>query len=123
GFYLRITAKTIYLGSGMHMLEGELLDRLRKAIVADAAGRKLEQAIAKVKKAGAYEVGGATRKTVPPGFDAAHKRAGLLLHEGLYAGLELPATDATKPGFTDRALEHFSGCWPIGKWLLDEVAS
>jgi uncharacterized protein (TIGR02453 family) len=123
GFYLRITAKTIYLGSGMHMLEGEFLERFRKAIVADASGRKLEQAIAKVKKAGAYEVGGATRKTVPRGYDAAHPRAGLLLHEGLYAGLELPAADATGPGFADRALAHFAATWPIGKWLLDEVAN
>jgi hypothetical protein len=107
----------------MHMLEGEFLERFRKAIVADASGRKLEQAIAKVKKAGAYEVGGATRKTVPRGFDAAHPRAALLLHEGLYAGLQLPATDAAKSGFADRALAHFAAAWPIGKWLLDEVAN
>jgi uncharacterized protein (TIGR02453 family) len=123
GFYLRITAKTIYLGSGMHMLEGELLERFREAVVADAPGRKLEQAIAKVKKAGAYEVGRATRKTVPRGYDGAHKRASLLLHEGLYAGLELPAAEATKSGFADRALTHFSATWPVGKWLLDEVAN
>jgi hypothetical protein len=76
-----------------------------------------------VKKAGPYEVGGATRKTVPRGFDAAHPRAGLLLHEGLYAGLELPAADATRAGFTDRALAHFAAAWPVGKWLLDEVAN
>src|SRR5262245_45944855 len=108
GFYLRIAPKTIFLGSGMHMLEGELLERFRKAVVADAPGRGLEKAIDEVKKAGPYEVGGATRKTVPRGYDASHKRAGLLLHDGLYAGLELPAGDAVKPGFADRLLDHFS---------------
>jgi uncharacterized protein (TIGR02453 family) len=122
GFYLRITAKTIYLGSGMHMLEGELLERFRKAVVTDGSGRKLRQTIDEVKKAGPYNVGGASRKRVPRGFDADHPRAGLLLHEGLHAGLELPATDAIKAGFADRALAHFAATWPIGEWLLKEVA-
>jgi uncharacterized protein (TIGR02453 family) len=121
GFYLRIAPKTIYLGSGMHMLEGELLERFRKAVVDDASGRGLQKAIDRAKKAGPYEVGGATRKTVPRGYDASHARAGLLLHEGLYAGLELPAAEAVTPGFADRVLEHFSATWPIGKWLLEEV--
>ena len=121
GFYLRVTAKTVYLGSGMHMLEGEQLERFRKAVVADASGRKLQRAIDKVKKAGSYEVGGATRKIVPRGYEATGPRAGLLLHEGLYAGLELPAADAVKRGFADRALDHFPATWPIGAWLLDEV--
>lgn len=121
GFYLRIAPKTIFLGSGMHTLEGDLLERFRKAVFADASGRALQNAIDKVKKAGPYEVGGATRKTLPRGYDTSHPRAGLLLHEGLYAGLELPAADAVKPGFAERALEHFAATWPIGKWLLEEV--
>jgi uncharacterized protein (TIGR02453 family) len=123
GFYLRITPKTIYLGSGMHMLEGERLERFRKSVLDDGAGGRLEKAVAKVKKAGPYEVGGATRKTVPRGYDASQKRAGFLLHEGLYAGLELPSADAGKPGFADRAVAHFTATWPIGKWLLEEVAN
>ncbi len=111
GFYLRITAKTIVLGAGMHMLEGELVERFRKAILSDASGRSLMKTIEKVKKAGPYDVGGATRKSVPRGYDAAHPRAGLLLHEGLHAGLELPSTVAFEPGFDDRALAHFAASW------------
>ena len=47
---------------------------------------------------------------------------GLLLHDGLYAWLELPAAEAVKRGFADRALAHFQATWPIGAWLLAEVA-
>jgi uncharacterized protein (TIGR02453 family) len=122
GFYLRITPQTIYLGSGMHTLEGELLERFRKAVIADPSGRGLAKAIDQVRKAGPYEIGRAMRKTVPRGYDADHERATLLLHEGLYAGLELPAAEATKPGFADRALAHFAATWPVGDWLLKEVA-
>jgi hypothetical protein len=77
--------------------------------------------VEKVQGAGPYEVGGVTRKTVPRGFDAAHPRARFLLHEGLHAGLELPAAEATKAGFVERAASHFAATWPVGKWLLDEV--
>ena len=121
GFYLRVTPQAIYLGSGMHMLKGELLERFRKAVVADGSGKKLTKIMEQVNKAGPYEVGGATRKTVPRGYDASHERAGLLLHDGLYAGLELPAAEAAKPGFADRALSHFAATWPVGDWLLKEV--
>jgi hypothetical protein len=58
---------------------------------------------------------------VPRGYDADHKRSGYLLHEGLYARLELPFAAATKPGFANVAEGHFRATWPIGRWLLDEV--
>ena len=122
GFYLRITPATVFIGSGMHGLEGAMLERFRVAVVADGPGRSLVRAIDKVKAAGSYEIGGATRKTVLRGFDASHKRARLLLHEGLYAGLEVPGDVAGRPGFGDLALRHFSATWPIGRWLLEEVA-
>lgn len=122
GFYLRITPRTIYLGSGMHVLEGALLERFRSAVVAEKSGQSLIRTIERVKKSGPYEVGGATRKTVPRGYGGDHPRAALLLHEGLHAGVELPAADAVKPGFADRALAHFSATWPIGEWLLREFA-
>ena len=121
GLYIRITAKTLYLGSGMYRFEGNLVDRFRRAVMAAASGRKLERTVEKVEKTGQYRVGGKTRKTVPRGYDASHARAALLLHDGLYAGLELPAADAVKKGFADRALAHFQATWPIGAWLLSQV--
>jgi uncharacterized protein (TIGR02453 family) len=121
GFYLRVTPKTVFLGSGMHMLQGEMLDAFRRAVVDDKAGKALVRAVDKVRAAGRYEVGGATRRTVPRGLDAAHPRAALLLHEGLHAGVELPAAEATKSGFVERAAGHFAATWPVGKWLLEHV--
>ena len=75
-----------------------------------------------MKAAGPYDIGGASRKTVPRGFDATHERAGFLLHEGLHAGVDLSSNAATVPGFVDAAFAHFAATWPISRWLLDEVA-
>jgi uncharacterized protein (TIGR02453 family) len=122
GFYLRITPATLYLGSGMHGLQGKMLDDFRSAVLAESSGRALTKAVAVVEKAGPYEIGGVTRKTVPRGFDAGHERARFLLHEGLYAGIELPGEVAGWRGFIDLAVRHFSATWPIGRWLLAEVA-
>jgi uncharacterized protein (TIGR02453 family) len=121
GFFLRITPERLFLGAGMHRLEGKMLDDFRAAVLADKSGSALVAAIADVKAAGPYEIGGVTRKTVPRGFDAAHERAGLLLHEGLHAGVDLPSDAATVPGFADAAYGHFAAAWPISKWLLAEV--
>lgn len=121
GFYLRLTPQTVFLGSGMHMFEGTMLERFRQAVLAESSGRALVAAIRKITAAGPYDIGEATRKSVPRGYDATHERARLLLHEGLHAGLELPAAEATRAGFTDVAVTHFSATWPIGQWLLDEV--
>jgi uncharacterized protein (TIGR02453 family) len=121
GFYTRVTPQTVFLGSGMHVLEGAQLERFRAAVVAEESGRALLAAIRKIMAAGPYEIGEATRKSVPRGYDAKHERARFLLHEGLHAGLELPAREVTTPGFKDLALKHFSATWPVGQWLLGEV--
>jgi uncharacterized protein (TIGR02453 family) len=122
GFFFRITPKRVFLGTGMHQFDGKMLDDFRKAVLADKPGRALVAAIDKVKAAGAYEIGGVSRKTIPRGFDAAHERAGFLLHEGLHAGMDLPSDAATASGFSDVAYGHFAATWPISKWLLNEVA-
>jgi uncharacterized protein (TIGR02453 family) len=123
GFFLRITPERLFLGTGMHQFEGKMLDDFRAAVLAERSGEALMKAIDEVKASGPYEIGGATRKTTPRGFDANHERAGLLLHEGLHAGLELPVAEAFKDRFADRALAHFAATWPIGQWLLEEVAA
>ncbi len=122
GFFIRLTAEAVWLGAGMHHLEGDLLTRYRNAVVDDRAGDALVNAIAKVEAAGDYAIGSMPRKQVPRGYDKAHPRAHYLLWEGLPAMGRMSIDDALSPGFGDKALAHFTNTWPIAKWLLDEVA-
>ena len=76
-----------------------------------------------MKAAGPYTIGGASRKTVPRGFDSNHQRAELLLHEGLWAGLDgKPDKTIHTAAFVAFCADHFAAMWPIGKWLLAEIA-
>jgi uncharacterized protein (TIGR02453 family) len=122
GFFLRMTEKDVWLGSGMHHFEGDLLARYRDAVVDGRAGKALAAAIAKVAAAGDYAVGGMPRKQVPRGYDKTHPRAQYLLWESLPAMARMTLEDALAPDFGEKALTHFRSTWPIGKWLLDEVA-
>jgi uncharacterized protein (TIGR02453 family) len=124
GFFLRIEADKIGIGVGMHVFQKPQLDAFRHAVLDGRSGKALEKVIAKVEGAGPYRVHGATRKTVPRGFDADHERAKFLLHEGLWTDIEVPSVaEAKKPEFVKFCLGHFAAMWPIGRWLLDEVTA
>ncbi len=122
GFFIRLTAEAVWLGAGMHHLEGDLLTRYRNAVVDDRAREAQVKAIADVEAAGDYGIGSMPRKQVPRGYDKAHPRAQYLLWEGLPAMGRMSIEDALAPGFGEKALAHFTNTWPIGKWLLEEVA-
>lgn len=123
GFWFRITAKAVYLGSGMHGLQKEALESFRHSIVLPRSGKALVEAVTEVRSKGDYAIGEKTRKRPPSGFETSPERAEFLLYEGLTAGTEMPASEALKPGFSDRCVGHFAATWPVGKWLLAEVAT
>jgi len=121
-FWFRLTAKEVYLGVGMYMFEKEQLEAYRNSIVHPRSGKALLAAVAAVKKAGIDEIGGKTRQRLPRGFETDPDRADFLLYEGLYAGTTLPAKAALAPDFVDVCLKAYRAAWPIGQWLLAEVA-
>ncbi len=105
----------------MYGLEKELLDSFRQSVIHPRSGRALLAAVAKVEKAGAYEVLGKTRKLMPRGFETDPDRAHFLLHDGLYTNARLPPDAAKSPDFVKVVAGHYRKMWPIGQWLLEEV--
>jgi len=122
GFFFRMLSDRLILGAGMHQFEKLQLETFRNLVIDGRAGKTLAKAVDQVRKAGPYQVGGATRKSVPRGFDAGHERADFLLHEGLFATFEgKPGGISEKPDFVDFCVGHFRAMWPISHWILDEV--
>jgi hypothetical protein len=122
GFFFRLEPSKLILGAGMHQLTKEQLEH-RKAVLDDRAGKALVKLKDALSRDG-YELGGRARKTIPRGFDAAHPRAALLLHEGLHATRTsaVPRTIGT-PSFVDECLSHFKATAPVSKWLQEHVVA
>lgn len=122
GFWFRLTPQKVYLGVGMHGLEKDMLERFRQSIIHPRSGKALLAAVAEVKAKG-YDVGEKTRKLAPRGYETDPERAEFLLYEGLTAGTEMPPEAAQKADFAGQVLKHYANTWPIGTWLLAEVAN
>lgn len=121
GFFFRMFPDRLILGAGMHMFAKPQLDAYRTAVLAPKPGAALESLVAMLKR-GKYEIGGATRKKVPRGFDESHPRAALLLHEGLFAGYEGPVPKVVHgAGFIAFCIKHFTAISPVNYWLYKHV--
>ena len=123
GFYFRLMADRLILGTGMHKFDKPQVEAFRAAVIDDKAGKALEKVLKDVTAAGPYEVDAPGRKNVPRGFDKDHPRAHLLLHDGLTAGMsgKVPAV-AGKAGFVDFCAGHFAAIAPLTRWLLENVS-
>ncbi len=121
GYFLRVESKKVTVGAGMHHFMGNHVDAYRQAVVDDKHGRALVATAKKVTGAG-YEIFGATRKTVPRGFDAEHPRAEFLKHDGLWSAITGPAPkELSTPAFVDYCVHHLEALTPLNKWLADAV--
>jgi uncharacterized protein (TIGR02453 family) len=118
GYYFHLEPPRLMLGAGLYMFPKPVLARYRKAVADARTGAELAKAASVVTSRG-YEIGGETLKRVPRGFDAAHPRADLLRHTGLYAGTEvrIPAT-LHSAGIVDWCLRRYEQMDPVERWLV-----
>ena len=116
GLFIRLTASSVILGSGVRRFVGPQLDAFRDAVVG-STGEELETMLLRLKVAG-YEIPEPSRKRVPPGFDPDHPRAHLLRHHGLAAVLaESNMKVCETRGFVDYCARHFAALAPLNDWI------
>jgi len=116
-FYFHLEPEAIWIGSGVWKFSKRILEAYRQAVLHPVHGDALAEALAKVRRRG-YEIGGRRKKRVPPGFDPAHPRAELLLHDGLYAGAQTAVPDELfSPRIVDWAFRHFKKTLELHQWL------
>ena len=118
-FGLQITPTGVGMMAGMFGFDKDQLALYRDAVDDDKKGKALESAVAKVQKAGNYELFGEALKKVPRGYDADHPRAEWLKYKGLYAHLreDLPQDVINSADFVDVTVEHLLNMAPIQQWL------
>jgi uncharacterized protein (DUF2461 family) len=112
----RTNGAVIY--TGVYMFSKKLLTAYRDAVVDATLGTELEKAVAMVRKAGAYEIGGEQSKRVSQGYDPAHKRAELLKYKGFYGKSPLIKPSViTKLDLIEVCFEHCRAVLPLQQWL------
>ncbi|MAU09541.1 MAG: TIGR02453 family protein [Anaerolineaceae bacterium] len=123
-FGLQITPTGVGMMAGMFGFDKDQLVLYRDAVDDDKKGKVLESAVAKVQKAGDYELFGEALKKVPRGYDADHPRADLLKYKGLYAHLkqDLPQEIINSADFVDITVEHLVNMAPIQQWLVQVMS-
>lgn len=115
--------KNFMLGVGLYMFSRPLLVKYRRAVADPETGGELAEIVRKITNIKNVTLGGRHYKRAPAGFDAGPENQELLLHNGLYAGLD---TDIPKE-FYSRELIDF--CFravkpllPLHRWLVDLTA-
>jgi uncharacterized protein (TIGR02453 family) len=119
GYFLRIEPDGGSVYAGMYRFPKPFLEAYREAVVDEALGKELEEALAALRGAGDYEIGGERYKRVPRGYDAAHERVELLLYKGLHA--EAPHVEREvliTPELVDVCLAHCRNMAPLHRWLV-----
>lgn len=119
GYWFRLTPERLILGAGMHRFERPVLERYRAAVADPSRGAALERAAGAVAEAG-YELGGRRYKRLPAGYDVPPEREELLLHDGLYAGLEtaVPPKTHTRE-FPEFCAARYRKLAPLMDWLAE----
>jgi uncharacterized protein (TIGR02453 family) len=107
------------LYAGQFTFPRDMLPAYRDAVADDKTGATLEDAIAQVQAAGAYEIQGEQYKRVPTGYPADHPRAELLKYKGLRVmSPQLDPQVLTSPELVDVLFAHCRHMAPIQQWLV-----
>ena len=122
--YAQLSARGLFAGSGFHVLGAEQLARFRAAVADDAAGARLQDAVAAVHAAG-VETFGEALKVAPRGYPRDHPRAALLRHKSLFGGSRLAPGRAGigAAAALAHARDTWAACEPITAWLEAHVGA
>ena len=122
GFFIRVGPTGAAIFVGQHQFPKPLLAAYRDAVVDEESGEALERALALVRDAEEYEIGGDPYKQVPRGYDAEHERAELLKYRGLYAQTrDIKPEIIITPEFVEVCFEHCRNMAPLHQWLVGVV--
>lgn len=119
GFYLQIEPSVIWCGGGMYQIPDDLLGFYRENVVDKKYGLELSNAVKEVTEKNCI-VGGSHYKRTPRGYDPSHPNAALLLHKGLWAGIEekIPRQFYSSE-FVEFCYECFNESFPLHRWLVE----
>jgi uncharacterized protein (TIGR02453 family) len=122
GYYFHLEPPTLMVGGGFYVFSRPLLERYRRTVADPEYGPELAAIVKKITARPGYTLGGEHYKRVPAGYDPDPAAAALLLHDGLYAGLEIPIpAELHSAALVDYCFEKYKPMEPLHRWLVTLV--
>jgi uncharacterized protein (TIGR02453 family) len=119
--YLHVSAAGLFVAGGYWDTSSAQVDRLRRSVADDIAGRALERTLATARRKN-LTIGGQQITRVPPGYPKDHPRAELLRFKSLTGSREVGCPDWLA---TPRAKTEIAKLWraisPVVAWLDTHV--
>ncbi|HSQ35407.1 MAG TPA: DUF2461 family protein, partial [Candidatus Binatia bacterium] len=123
GYYFHLEPPRLMLGGGIYTFPPALLERYRQAVRDPETGGELAVLVKKIAARPGFSLGGTHYKRLPPGTDPSLPGAGLLLHNGLYAGCETAVPEEFySPALISYCCKRFRPLEPLQRWLTDLVS-
>jgi uncharacterized protein (TIGR02453 family) len=123
GYYFHLEPPQLMLGTGLYAFSRTQLTVFRRAVLDPDYGPELAAALKKIGTLPGVSLGGEHYKRLPPGTDPGQANAGLLRHNGLYAGWETNVPDAFySPALIGYCLEKYRPLEPLHRWLNNLVS-
>ena len=117
GFYVHLEPPSFMIAGGYYQFPEWLLGPYRQAVVHPKFGKELAAILKKIAGMKGFEIGGQHYKRVPAGLDASHPNAGLLLHNGIYAGFETGVPEEFfSPKLVKYCLAKIEPLVPLHRW-------
>ena len=102
----------------MYVMAPDQLERYRRAVDANASGRKIRQVADALRKQGIDVTAHGELKSAPRGYDKEHPRVDLLRLKGLIAWRSWPvAAWLGTAKAKDRIVAFFDASKPLDRWL------
>lgn len=121
GYYVHLEASTLALYCGLYEFSSQQLLEYRRAVADPRRGARLLEAIARIKAAGPYTLGGHHYKRIPRGFEVPPERAELICFNTIYTMLESPIPpEFWSSRLVDYCIDHFMAMRPLLEWLVEE---
>lgn len=115
GWYLHLSPKAVYVGSGIWHPDGPTLTRIRQAIVTDAAAWKRVKTNRRMLEAFAFS--GDSLARPPRGFDPGNPFVEDLKRKDVTVFAELDPKAACAPGFLDQVTDLAKRSAPLVRFL------
>jgi uncharacterized protein (TIGR02453 family) len=122
GGYVQFSADGLAAGTGLYMPATDQLDRYRKSVDDDKAGKRLVAIVERLRATGIDVTAHESLKTTPRGYAKDHPRIELLRQKGIIAWKQWPvgAWLGTKKA-KDHVVEFLHAAKPLSRWLDQHV--